>query len=76
MCNCNLTDEEVKRGIYDLSEKEKKYRVNNDCWEEISYDCSICRNPWLEVGKILECPKCNNLICIPCINLFNILNKC
>ena len=76
MCNCELSDAEVKREIFDFAEAEKEYRISHDNWEEISYDCSICRNPWLEVGNILQCPKCNNLICVPCINLFNALNKC
>jgi hypothetical protein len=76
MCDCDISEEEVKRGIFEFAEGEKEYRISRDIWEEISYDCSICRNPWLEVGSILKCHKCNKLICVPCINLFNALNKC
>jgi hypothetical protein len=76
MCDCDFTDADVKKGIYDFAEKENTYRITHDIWDEISYECSICRNPWLEVGNILNCPKCNMLICVPCINLFNALNKC
>jgi len=69
MCDCNITYNQVESAIKDLADKEYKYRMSHDFWSEpISYTCTTCKNECLEVGEIINCPKCKNFICIYCLS--------
>ena len=61
-------DAYLQAGRKDLADKEYKYRISHNFWDDtISYTCVICNNNWLEVGEIINCPSCNKLICLCCL---------
>ncbi len=69
MCDCNITYKEIQAGIEKLAETEYRHRCCRDFWSEpISYTCSTCKNEWLELGEIINCPRCKKFICIYCLS--------
>ena len=72
MCDhhsCELTAKDIEYSINDLATKEKKHREMYQMYEELVYECSRCKNGFHIIGEILECSKCNRMICLDCVDI-------